>query len=40
MDPNDLDLLEDYADVFQIGARNSQNYSLLKLVGRSKNQFF
>ncbi len=36
MDPNDLDLLEDYADVFQIGARNSQNYSLLKLVGRSK----
>ncbi len=36
MDPNDLELLEEYADVFQIGARNSQNYSLLKLVGRSR----
>ncbi|MGI9535302.1 MAG: 3-deoxy-7-phosphoheptulonate synthase [Thermodesulfobacteriota bacterium] len=36
MDPDDLDLLEQYADVLQIGARNSQNYSLLKLVGKSK----
>ena len=36
MDPDDIELLEEYADVLQIGARNSQNYSLLKLVGKSK----
>jgi len=36
MDPDDIDLLEEYADVLQIGARNSQNYALLKLVGKSK----
>ncbi len=36
MDTDDLDLLEDYTDVLQIGARNSQNYSLLRRVGRSK----
>lgn len=35
MDPEDIDILEDYADVLQIGARNSQNYALLKKVGRS-----
>ncbi|NIT13795.1 MAG: 3-deoxy-7-phosphoheptulonate synthase [Candidatus Dadabacteria bacterium] len=36
MDPQDIDILEKYADVLQIGARNAQNYSLLKLVGKSK----
>ena len=36
MSPDDLELLEEYSDVIQIGARNSQNYSLLKLVGKSK----
>ena len=36
MDPDDMELLEKYADVLQIGARNSQNYSLLKLVGKSR----
>ena len=36
MDPDDIELLEEYADVLQIGARNSQNYALLKLVGKSK----
>lgn len=36
MDPDDLKLLEEYADVLQIGARNAQNYALLKLVGKSK----
>ena len=36
MDTDDLDLLEDYTDVLQIGARNSQNYSLLRRVGKSK----
>ena len=36
MDPDDLELLEEYADVLQIGARNTQNYALLKRVGKSK----
>ena len=36
MDTDDIDLLEDYTDVLQIGARNSQNYSLLRRVGKSK----
>ena len=31
-----LDLVEEYADVIQIGARNMQNFSLLKRAGRSK----
>ncbi|PKL39884.1 MAG: 3-deoxy-7-phosphoheptulonate synthase [Spirochaetae bacterium HGW-Spirochaetae-1] len=36
MDPEDLPLVEEYADIIQIGARNCQNFSLLKKVGRSK----
>ncbi len=36
MDQENIDILEKYADVLQIGARNAQNYSLLKLVGKSK----
>ncbi len=35
MSPDDLETVEQYADVLQIGARNSQNYSLLKHVGKS-----
>ena len=35
MSPEDLPLIEKYADVLQIGARNTQNYALLKAVGRS-----
>ncbi|RME51548.1 MAG: 3-deoxy-7-phosphoheptulonate synthase [Caldilineae bacterium] len=35
MSPEDLPLVEKYADVLQIGARNTQNYALLKAVGRS-----
>lgn len=31
-----LDLVEEYADVIQIGARNMQNFSLLKRAGRAK----
>jgi 3-deoxy-7-phosphoheptulonate synthase len=33
MDPRDADLLDRYADVIQIGARNMQNFRLLKEVG-------
>lgn len=36
MDAKDLDAFEEYADVLQIGARNMQNFTLLKAVGRSK----
>lgn len=36
MDERGLELVERYADVIQIGARNMQNYSLLKRIGRSK----
>ncbi|MCZ6555025.1 MAG: 3-deoxy-7-phosphoheptulonate synthase [Candidatus Dadabacteria bacterium] len=36
LDPHDLDSVVQYADVLQIGARNSQNYALLKEVGKSK----
>ena len=36
MDPRDLPLLERYADCLQIGARNMQNFSLLKEVGHSR----
>ena len=36
MDPRDLPMVERYADCLQIGARNMQNYSLLKEVGHSR----
>src|SRR5712675_83469 len=36
IDNETLDLVEEYADVIQIGARNMQNFSLLKKAGRSK----
>jgi 3-deoxy-7-phosphoheptulonate synthase len=36
IDQESLDLVEQYADVIQIGARNMQNYSLLKKAGRSR----
>lgn len=36
IDNESLDLVEKYADVIQIGARNMQNFSLLKTAGRSK----
>jgi 3-deoxy-7-phosphoheptulonate synthase len=33
MDPRDIELIAQYADVLQIGARNMQNFRLLKEVG-------
>src|SRR5271165_118121 len=35
VDNESLDLVEEYADIIQIGARNMQNFSLLKRAGRS-----
>jgi 3-deoxy-7-phosphoheptulonate synthase len=34
MDTKDVEMVEEYADIIQIGARNMQNFSLLKEVGR------
>jgi 3-deoxy-7-phosphoheptulonate synthase len=36
MDPRQVDLVERYADVMQIGARNMQNFDLLKEVGKTR----
>jgi len=36
MDPRDVDMVAEYADILQIGARNMQNYTLLREVGRTK----
>lgn len=36
VDTESFDLVEEYIDLIQIGARNMQNYSLLKRAGRSK----
>ena len=36
IDNESLELVEKYADVIQIGARNMQNFSLLKRAGRAK----
>jgi 3-deoxy-7-phosphoheptulonate synthase len=36
LDESNVDLVEHYADMLQIGARNMQNFTLLKRVGRSR----
>jgi 3-deoxy-7-phosphoheptulonate synthase len=36
VDTDTYDIVEQYADMIQIGARNMQNYSLLRRAGRSK----
>ncbi|MFH1640535.1 MAG: 3-deoxy-7-phosphoheptulonate synthase [Candidatus Omnitrophota bacterium] len=36
MDTRDVELVSRYADIFQIGARNMQNFNLLKEVGMTK----
>jgi 3-deoxy-7-phosphoheptulonate synthase len=35
LDPDAVELVAEYADIIQIGARNMQNYSLLKEAGRA-----
>jgi 3-deoxy-7-phosphoheptulonate synthase len=40
IDTEVLDMISDYADIIQIGARNMQNFSLLKKAGRKKNPVF
>ncbi len=36
MDPRQVDMVVEYADIIQIGARNMQNFDLLKEVGRTR----
>jgi 3-deoxy-7-phosphoheptulonate synthase len=36
LDESNVDLVEKYADMIQIGARNMQNFTLLRRVGRSR----
>ena len=36
IDPAHVDMMASYVDAFQIGARNMQNYKLLKAVGQSR----
>jgi 3-deoxy-7-phosphoheptulonate synthase len=36
MDREQLDLVEEYADIIQIGARNMQNFSLLNRAGEAQ----
>ncbi len=36
MDPRDVGWMSDYVDLLQIGARNMQNFALLKEIGQTK----
>lgn len=40
MEAGHIDLIEKYTDVFQVGARNMQNFSLLKDLGRTSKPVF
>lgn len=40
MSSDEIDLISDYADILQVGARNTQNYSLLKALGKTRKPVF
>lgn len=40
MNTTEVDVVEQYADILQIGARNTQNFALLKRVGKAKKPVF
>jgi 3-deoxy-7-phosphoheptulonate synthase len=40
MSSEDIELVGEYTDIFQIGARNNQNYPLLKAVGKTTKPVF
>jgi 3-deoxy-7-phosphoheptulonate synthase len=40
MTPEDIEIVGDYADILQVGARNTQNYSLLKALGKQDKPVF
>jgi 3-deoxy-7-phosphoheptulonate synthase len=40
MSPEDVGIVGEYTDIFQVGARNTQNYSLLKALGKQPKPVF
>jgi 3-deoxy-7-phosphoheptulonate synthase len=40
MSPEDVGIVGEYTDIFQVGARNAQNYSLLKALGKQPKPVF
>ncbi len=40
MGTDDLELVAEYTDIFQVGARNAQNYTLLKALGKQNKPVF
>jgi 3-deoxy-7-phosphoheptulonate synthase len=40
MDPRQVELVDRYADMFQVGARNMQNFDLLREVGQTRKPVF
>lgn len=40
MSSTDIPLVEEYTDIFQVGARNTQNYPLLKALGKTSKPIF
>ncbi len=40
MTPEDIEIVGDYADILQVGARNTQNYSLLRALGQQDKPVF
>ncbi|MEZ4863978.1 MAG: 3-deoxy-7-phosphoheptulonate synthase [Caldilineaceae bacterium] len=40
MSVDEIDLVAEYTDIFQVGARNNQNYSLLKALGKTNKPVF
>ncbi len=40
MSTDEVELVGEYTDIFQVGARNTQNYSLLKVLGKTNKPVF
>ena len=40
MSADEIELISDYSDILQVGARNTQNYSLLKALGKQNKPVF
>src|SRR3954470_7704973 len=40
MGTDEIELVGEYADIYQVGARNTQNYSLLKALGKTRKPVF
>ncbi len=40
LNPQDIDAIAEHADILQVGARNAQNFALLKALGRTRKPVF